>query len=425
MLSVAAAAADGGRRGRLRRPAGGGPGRGRGRPPRRWPAPRSSCRCWPGPAWSTRAGAGLCVLLDALVEVLTGEPRRPAVADAGAAGRPAAGAPGDRIRRVRVRGAVPARRRRRRRSRRCAAALDGLGDSLVVVGTGERRPADLERARPRQRRRRGDRGRRGGRPAAPDRGDPVRRPGRPAPPAADAGRPTPAGAGRASWWRAGDGLADAVRRRGRDRGATGNPSTARDARRDPRPPAPAGWWCCRTTPTPTRWPRPPPGRPRADRRPGQRGADPVAGAGAGRAGGARPGAAVRRRRDRDGRGGRRLPVRRGLHRASREALTVAGRCRPGDVLGLVDGEVHLIGDRPGRGLPPAARPDARRRRRAGHAGRSARTPRPGWPRRCARHVGADAGRSSRCSATPAASRTTAAGRSRMSETGPPPRPTRR
>jgi len=29
--------------------------------------------------------------------------------------------------------------------------------------------------------------------------------------------------------------------------------------------------------------------------------------------------------------------------ASREALTVAGTCRPGDVLGLVDGEVHLIG----------------------------------------------------------------------------------
>lgn len=29
--------------------------------------------------------------------------------------------------------------------------------------------------------------------------------------------------------------------------------------------------------------------------------------------------------------------------ASREALTVAGQCRPGDVLGLVDGEVHVIG----------------------------------------------------------------------------------
>ncbi|MPZ27242.1 MAG: DAK2 domain-containing protein [Micromonosporaceae bacterium] len=31
-------------------------------------------------------------------------------------------------------------------------------------------------------------------------------------------------------------------------------------------------------------------------------------------------------------------------RAARDALTVAGRCRAGDVLGLVEGEVHLIGD---------------------------------------------------------------------------------
>jgi dihydroxyacetone kinase-like predicted kinase len=30
--------------------------------------------------------------------------------------------------------------------------------------------------------------------------------------------------------------------------------------------------------------------------------------------------------------------------ACREALTVAGRCRPGDLLGLVDGEVNVIGD---------------------------------------------------------------------------------
>jgi dihydroxyacetone kinase-like predicted kinase len=29
--------------------------------------------------------------------------------------------------------------------------------------------------------------------------------------------------------------------------------------------------------------------------------------------------------------------------AQREALTVAGRCAPGDLLGLVDGEVHIIG----------------------------------------------------------------------------------
>jgi dihydroxyacetone kinase-like predicted kinase len=30
--------------------------------------------------------------------------------------------------------------------------------------------------------------------------------------------------------------------------------------------------------------------------------------------------------------------------AGREAFTVAGRCRPGDLLGLVDGEVLVIGD---------------------------------------------------------------------------------
>jgi dihydroxyacetone kinase-like predicted kinase len=37
--------------------------------------------------------------------------------------------------------------------------------------------------------------------------------------------------------------------------------------------------------------------------------------------------------------------------ASREALTVAGRCRPGDVLALVEGEVNLIG----RELAPTCR----------------------------------------------------------------------
>ena len=48
--------------------------------------------------------------------------------------------------------------------------------------------------------------------------------------------------------------------------------------------------------------------------------------------------------------------------ASREALTVAGPCRPGDVLALVDGEVHVIGRDLAEVVPPAARPDARRRR---------------------------------------------------------------
>ena len=54
-----------------------------------------------------------------------------------------------------------------------------------------------------------------------------------------------------------------------------------------------------------------------------------------------PAAARGRRRRRDGRGGRRDPV--GCAEvADAEALTWAGPCRPGDVLGLVDGEVVLI-----------------------------------------------------------------------------------
>jgi len=32
-----------------------------------------------------------------------------------------------------------------------------------------------------------------------------------------------------------------------------------------------------------------------------------------------------------------------VYRAPEDALTVAGRCRAGDVLGLVEGEVHVIG----------------------------------------------------------------------------------
>ena len=83
--------------------------------------------------------------------------------------------------------------------------------------------------------------------------------------------------------------------------------------------------------------------------------------------------------------------------ASREALTVAGPCRPGDVLALVEGEVHLIGTRPGRHLRRRGRPDARRRRRAGHAAAGADAP-AGLADRCAR-TWPGAGRSSRCRRT--------------------------
>ena len=92
--------------------------------------------------------------------------------------------------------------------------------------------------------------------------------------------------------------------------------------------------------------------------------------------------------------------------ATREALTVAGRCQPGDVLALVEGEVNLIGaDLRGDLRPPCSTGCSAGggelvtlvlgRGRAGRAGRAAD-----------RAPGAGAGRSSRCRSTTAASRTT-------------------
>ena len=54
------------------RPGLAGDGRGRGGARRRWTARPTSSRCSRRPAWSTPAGAGVCVLLDALEEVVTG-----------------------------------------------------------------------------------------------------------------------------------------------------------------------------------------------------------------------------------------------------------------------------------------------------------------------------------------------------------------
>ncbi len=92
---------------------------------------------------------------------------------------------------------------------------------------------------------------------------------------------------------------------------------------------------------------------------------PVQGAGRARRSG--PGAALRRRRDRDGRGGRGVPLRRGDDRGPGGAdrgrpLPPGRRARP-----------HRGGGQPDRPRSAAhqqaaARPDARRRRRAGHAG---------------------------------------------------------
>ena len=120
-------------------------------------------------------GRGLCVVLDAAE---TARDRR----------RPVSGQPPLGTRRIPVplpagdltadgpgvRGDVPARRRRRPRSPRCAAALAGLGDSLVVVGGDglwnvHVHVDDVGAA---------DRGGHRGRPPAPGPGHPLRRAGR-------------------------------------------------------------------------------------------------------------------------------------------------------------------------------------------------------------------------------------------------------
>ena len=132
MLSVVRGAADaaGGRRRVARR---GGQGRRPRRRRARWSARPTSCRCWPGPAWWTPAAA-VCACCWRRWPRSSG--RRAGAGAAAGRGRTAPGdGPGDRLGRVRLRGAVPARRRRS--AGRLRAELAELGDSLVVVGTGE------------------------------------------------------------------------------------------------------------------------------------------------------------------------------------------------------------------------------------------------------------------------------------------------
>ena len=106
--------------------------------PRRWPVPPSSCRCWPGPASSTPAAGAWSCCSTRWSRSSTG----PGAAADGAAGpggprpRAADGHPRDRLGRVRLRGAVPARRRTTTAVEALRATLAGLGDSLVVVGSG-------------------------------------------------------------------------------------------------------------------------------------------------------------------------------------------------------------------------------------------------------------------------------------------------
>ena len=305
---AAAAGAGPRRRGRRRRPrpgpAAGRPGRGAGRrPPRPTNVPPPSAH-----------------------PEVTGRLERPAGPD----GRPAAARDPavDRSRtgwgRLRLRGAIPARRRAPTRSSGCAATLDGLGDSLVVVGTGEGEPPtwNVHVHVPTTSGPAIEAGRRRG-PAAPDHGDPAGGP-----------QPRPRTAGPARGRRTGP-PSPARRETGAAAPSSWPPATG--SPRSSRPRAPP--WSAATRRSPRCSPRSPrtgaaPGRAAAQRRQhprgghlrrpggrgrrraGQRGAHPLAGAGAGRAGRARPAAAVRRRRHRHGRGRRRLPLRRGLHRAA-------------------------------------------------------------------------------------------------------------
>ena len=142
---VVAAAADGRRAGRQRRPAHGGPGRGRGGRRGAGPHPASSCPRWPGPAWSTPV-AGAC----ACCSTRWSRWSRRSAPDAG---------PTPVTRTVRRRRCTAVREtgsaefayevqylldaEPTRRSTELRATLGRLGDSLVVVGdrrTAIRRP---------------------------------------------------------------------------------------------------------------------------------------------------------------------------------------------------------------------------------------------------------------------------------------------
>ena len=66
--------------------------------------------------------------------------------------------------------------------------------------------------------------------------------------------------------------------------------------------------------------------------------------------------------------------------AARQAMTMAGPCEPGDVLGVIAGDFAVVGEDLFGGRHRRARPAARRRWRAGHARRPApTTPRARWP----------------------------------------------
>ena len=220
------------------------------------PHARAARGRWPAPGSSTPAARGLVVILDALVETVTGVRRDPGPS---ALPHPARDV-GDDMRRGRrrVRGDVPPRRRGGRRCTRLRSRLAELGDSR----RGRRRRRALERPRAHRRRRRGDRGRHRGRTTAPDPGH------RPAParpaerrrPSGPRGRAVVAvahGPGTAALLEATG--ATVVRAHGQRRAVD-----RRDPRRRRTAPAPTRSCCCPASPTSARWPRRRPSRPARD-----------------------------------------------------------------------------------------------------------------------------------------------------------------
>ena len=71
--------------------------------------------------------------------------------------------------------------------------------------------------------------------------------------------------------------------------------------------------------------------------------------------------------------------------AARQAITTAGRCEPGDVLGAVEGDFAVVGQDLHDGRRRGRRADARRRRRAVHGDRRRRR-RASSPSECAEHL---------------------------------------
>ena len=65
--------------------------------------------------------------------------------------------------------------------------------------------------------------------------------------------------------------------------------------------------------------------------------------------------------------------------AARQAMTMAGPCEPGDVLGVVEGDFAVVGDDLYEVATDVLEPAARRRRRAGHARRRPRARPASWP----------------------------------------------